>query len=308
MSDFPVELERCMESRGVYIRGKINYNLTDKFQRFAAARHHKRSKDLFVVLHNYDRGATFGDWHYPEDWFTYWNKDYGRPTPSDLARNHHELQKRKQEQAYERSKREWRARELWAKFYVSHTPVTHPYVINKRINPYYARQVRSWLLIPVRDIEYKLITLQLIKPDGFKRLWKGTSGKDLMIWLCDDLPEDYCGIIRVCEGYATGATIHQVTKSPVVCSLGVSNLKSVVISLRQRYVHAIIKICADNDQWGNDNVGLTIARSISLQAGVSICYPDFANMKIGLKPTDFNDLFQLTNAMEVKRQLMLTRR
>ena len=307
MTSFATELEAVMESRRVYIRGKINYGISEKFQRFADATVSKRDKDLFVVLHDYDRGATFGHWKYPDDWYTHWNTAYGRPSLDDLRERKEAVLKRKQEQIYERSKAQWRAKEFFNKFYVSRDATRHPYVIKKRFYPYLSRQVRSWLLVPIRDIDYDLMTVQIIKPDGFKRLWKKTSQKGNMIWICDPLPENYDGVIRICEGYATGCTIHQVTQSPVICAISAGNLLDTAVLVRQKFIDAIIKICADNDQYGESNTGIIHGRAAALVTGSALHYPVFDNISQRDKPTDYNDLFALCGAKEVKRQLITIR-
>lgn len=307
MMDFPTQLEEIMHSRQFFIKGHINYNLTGKFQRFGNANKYGRKKDLFVILHDYDRGATFGDWHYPEDWFTYWNKNYETPSLTELKKLKAELEIRKINDAYERSKAEWRSRELWFKYYINHDPASHPYIIRKKIYPYYSRQIRSWLLVPISNIDHELVTLQIIKPDGFKRLWKGTSQKSLCMWLCDKLPDDYSGIIRVCEGYATGCTIREITKNPVVCGINSLNMIKICIELRRKFIHSNIKICADNDKWGKENIGIKHALEAAKFINAKIYYPVFQENISLHNPTDFNDLYICQGKMEVHNQLLIPR-
>lgn len=296
-----------MISRNFFLNGKINYSLSGKFQRFANASKHHRRKDLFVILHDYDRGATFGDWHYPEDWFTYWNEAYDPPGLAELKKLKAELNERRIADNYERQKHEWRAREFWNKFYVKHEANQHPYVLRKNIIPYFAKQCRSWLLIPVSDVDHNLVTLQIIKPDGFKRLWKGTSQKGLMIWLWDKLPDYYDGVIRVCEGYATGCTIRQITKSPVVCGINSLNMIKVCIELRRKFIHAKIKICADNDKYDDVNIGIKHAKEAQKFISAPICYPVFDGLRYYGKPTDFNDLFCMFGYNATREQLLVDR-
>jgi putative DNA primase/helicase len=168
--------------------------------------------------------------------------------------------------------------------------------------------IRSWLLVPVHDIDHNFVTLQIIKPDGFKRLWKGTSQKNNMMWLCD-LPLDkrYEGIIRVCEGYATGCTIREITKSPVVCAINANNLLNTVVQLRQNFIHADIRICADNDAYGEINSGLLHGKNAAKRTGSTLYFPTFEGCCIDKKPTDFNDLFILAGKDLVKEILSIPR-
>jgi putative DNA primase/helicase len=296
-----------MNSRNFFPEGKINYGLPGKFQRFSVKGKYKNSKDLFVVVHDYDRGVTFGDWHYPDDWTTCWNPIYGKPTISELKARQEESAQRRQEQVYERSRASWRARELWSKHYTEYDARDHLYVRCKKILPYCAKKVRSWLLVPVHNIHQELVTVQIIKPNGFKRFWKKTSGKELMTWLSHPIDKYYDGVIRICEGYATGCTIRHVTKMPVVCALSALNMVNIALDMRVNYPHAIIKICADNDKWGNENVGLKYAKETINMTGATLYYPIFDGLDCTNKPTDFNDLFVLSNENEVKRQLVIIR-
>lgn len=310
MTDFPTRLESCMASRNFHIRGKINYSITGKWQRFPdATKGHKRSRDLFVVLHDHDRGATFGDWHYPDDWYTFWTDSTGKkPTVTELKRRHEDAEKLKVRKALDKAQCELRARALFRMLYVKQWAGDHPYVKAKRIFPYHAKQVRSWLLVPIHDVHHRLVTLQIIKPDGFKRLWKGTSQKGCMIWLSEPLQYNYEGTILVCEGYSTGCTLRRVSDWPVVCALNANNIFHTVQLLRQKFLHACIKICADNDQWNErENTGLVNSNFTTRQFGITQTWPEFDGLDVSQKPTDFNDLYALTHSEEVKRQIIINR-
>jgi phage/plasmid primase-like uncharacterized protein len=150
--------------------------------------------------------------------------------------------------------------------------------------------------------------VQIIKPNGFKKLWTGTSQKERMIWISDVIPRNYSGVIRICEGYATGCTIYQITQSPVICAINAHNLTPIAIEVKQKYINAIVKICADNDQWGKENTGMAHASFACRQTGASLQYPVFDGLNIDNKPTDFNDLFVLTDRETVKKQLVIIRR
>ena len=308
MTDFAAGLEEAMRKRNFFPDGKINYSADGKWQRFANAGGYKRAKDLFVILHDYDRGATFGDWHYPDDWYTYWNPAYRYPTVTEQVEMRRERDRLMALQKIERSKREWRAQIFWVKFYLQKYVERHPYSLRKQIRPYYARRCRSWLLIPVSDVEQNLKTVQIIKPNGFKRLWKGTSTKGNMVWLSEKLPADYDGFIRVCEGYATGCAIYEAGGGPVVCALNARNLMPTVVSLMRHFQHAGIKVCADNDAWGKTNPGLIYARQVCERTGASLHYPVFDKEMANLRPTDFNDLLVVSGIEAVERQLILLRK
>ena len=186
-------------------------------------------------------------------------------------------------------------------------PHDHPYVQRKQIFPHYAKQARRMLVLPVHNIHREMQSLQFIKRNGFKQFKTGAPSSEGMIWLCEPLPMDYAGVIRICEGWSTGCTIRMITKSPVVCALNAYNLPKVAILIRRHFQQAMGKICADNDQWGKENVGLTCGREASSKAGYALHYPDFTGLDSSGKPTDFNDLYAVAGGEIVKRQLILIR-
>lgn len=190
--------------------------------------------------------------------------------------------------------------------YKNNAPI-HPYVKRKHIPALTAITCRKMLVIPVLDIDYQIQTLQFIMPNGFKKFKTGGKSSGGMIWLCRELPDSYDSVIRVCEGWSTGCTIAEMTKSPVICALNAYNLPIVVQALKQRYVNANIHICADNDQWKKENTGLKYAEPIAKRLGCVLHYPIFDNFDISKQPTDFNDLLLLADSEEVKRQIILNR-
>jgi putative DNA primase/helicase len=310
MDDFKSQLEQYMLEHHFTIRGEINYSLTNKWQRFSDATQSNRSKkNLFVYLHEFNTGASFGDWRDPSGWSTYWANGNNKPSLYAMNELVELKRQRKEEELYQRHKHEWRARTLWNRGFVENEPINHRYIIHKSIFPYHAKSVRSRLLIPISNIDRQLITLQIIRPNGFKHLWKGTSQKGLMIWLWDDvLPATYSGVIRICEGYSTGCTIRAVTQSPVVCAVNAMNMPNVGEQLRRKYPHAMIKICADNDQWGDENTGMQYALRTSDLTNATIYWPTFDPRLSKFKPTDFNDLYVLEGKHEVRNQLIVIRK
>lgn len=305
---FIFALEDAMASVGFNIIGSIDFT-NPNFQRFKHQDAPTKGKNLFVKLLN--GGAIFGDWRNEDSWVTWWEKSYKQVSVAE--RREREIEKEIQDAATRARQNHAKARTalLWQHRAAHEASRDHHYVNAKRIIPFGALQIRSTLMLKVEDINGQIQTLQFIKQNGFKKFKKGAPTKGGMIWLNGGLSSDYDGVIRVCEGWATGCTIADVTKSPVVCSLNAYNLVPVAIALRKKYINANIKICADNDCWGKENVGLKYAREASAYTGCAIHYPDFRGLDVSGKPTDFNDLFMLSGlaAFEnVKRQLILIRK
>ena len=219
-----------------------------------------------------------------------------------------ERQRVEQERVRTRSDVAKRCQKFWAKISAMKSLPSHPYTLRKKIYPHNAVIIRSLCVLPVRNIDYEIQSLQFIKVNGFKQFKAGGSVSANMIWLCDELPKDYSGIIRLCEGWSTGCTIKSITKSPVICALNAYNLVKVAKELRTHFIKAHVKICADNDQWGKENVGLKCAKEASELTGYALHYPEFQDFEAGSQPTDFNDLYNIAGYEAVKRQLILIRR
>lgn len=314
MIEFIEALKIAIQENGFSIHGNINYDSTS-IQRFKDAYKPHKAADIFLIIHPDKLGATFGDWHDKEGQVKWRFKQTQRLSLEEKVARQLEIEqsiKRRQD------KLAWsigRAERYNARFHVEHITGLHAYVMRKKIFPYCSFLVQpkyhKILCITFYDIEHNFKGLQIIKENGFKRFWKGTSPKDNMMWIVPPserpISNDYTGVIRICEGYATGCTIHQVTKSPVICAMSAHNLPSVAAQVARHYPHAIVKICADNDQWGENNVGLGYALSAAKITGFPIYYPTFDGLDVRNKPTDFNDLFVLSGHEKTKHQLIFLR-
>ena len=119
----------------------------------------------------------------------------------------------------------------------------HPYLQRKGIPPLGAvRQApNGTLLIPVQDASGNVQTLQRIAPDGEKRFLTGgkVHGGHFVI---QGKPEK---AVAVCEGYATGASIHLACGYPVYVAFSANNLPIVAGAVRNAFPDKSILICGD---------------------------------------------------------------
>lgn len=175
----------------------------------------------------------------------------------------------------------------------------HPYLLRKQIKPGPARlggAQTDQLVLPVITPAGDLVSLQFISPDGTKRFLTGGQVQGC-----------YCPIGRstdvllICEGFATGMSLHEATGYTAICAFNAGNLEPVAKAMRGKYPNARIVICADDDQWTRDgNPGREAASDASLAAGgVAITYPDFQHDHPE-RPTDFNDVARLEGLQRVK--------
>lgn len=113
--------------------------------------------------------------------------------------------------------------------------------------------------------------------------------------------------IVICEGYATGASIHMATGAPVAVAFDAGNLKPVAKAIREKYPNAAITICADNDhgreQETGRNVGVEAARDAAREVQGKVRIPIFTAGEKQQGLTDFNDLHKARGLDAVRRQL-----
>jgi phage/plasmid primase-like uncharacterized protein len=126
----------------------------------------------------------------------------------------------------------------------------HPYLARKGVQPNGARVTGDGrLIVPLFSPEGDLASLQYIDSDGGKLFHAGTSTRG-GFWVLGALSADKT--TYVAEGFATGATIHEVTGKATVVAYGASNLEPVTGSLRELLgERAELVVVADNDKGGH---------------------------------------------------------
>jgi len=125
----------------------------------------------------------------------------------------------------------------------------HPYLKAKNIHTNGSRVTGDGrLVVPLYGADGKLSSLQYIGIDGTKLYHKGgaISGRS---WLVGDIGSS--DTLYIAEGFATAASIHEVTGHPCIVSYSASNLVPVSQEMREKYgVSKDIVIVADNDVSG----------------------------------------------------------
>jgi putative DNA primase/helicase len=149
-----------------------------------------------------------------------------------------------------------------------------PYLVRKQVKAYGIRALRDVLLIPVRDAEGMLWSLQFISPDGTKRFL--TGGKKRGCYFGIGRP---AGVLCVCEGYATGASIHEATGHATAIAFDAGNLEPVARALRAKFPALRLVLCADNDMATPGNPGLTMATAAARAVGGYLAVPRFEEVQ-----------------------------
>lgn len=168
----------------------------------------------------------------------------------------------------------------------------HPYLLRKGVPALgEMRQSKDGaLLLPVRNASGNLQSLQRIYQDGQKRFLTGglVSGGYFVIQGKPEKP------IVLCEGYATGASIHLAYDGTVYVVLSAHNLPVVAEIARSRFPDKTILVCGDNDEAGRGK-----GQEAAHVAQALLVLPSFSTGT----GTDFNDLHQSEGLEEVHRQL-----
>lgn len=193
----------------------------------------------------------------------------------------------------ERLARHAEAAQKAADIFAASPPCTeHPYLAAKGITA--LGDIRSGrgdeLLLPVLSSKGTVQSIQRVFPDGTKRFLTGgkVEGGSFLI------PGDANKPLIICEGYATGASIHLAGGYPVLVAFSANNLPAVAAQARSRYPHRAIIICGDADETGQRK-----AREAATAAQAHLAIPDLA----GKDGKDFNDLHQSAGLAGVRRQM-----
>ena len=162
----------------------------------------------------------------------------------------------------------------------------HPYLIRKGVKPHNLRQRGGLLIVPLFDAFGLLWNVQRIQADGGKRFKPGRAGG--LFSPIGDFTNP--ATILICEGWATGATLHEETGHPVLCAMNAGSLLPVATAARSAWAGAELVICADNDRQTEGNPGVTYATAAAKATGAKLIVPESPE---GVAGSDFNDLAML---------------
>lgn len=170
------------------------------------------------------------------------------------------------------------------------------------------------MLVPMSNAQDDIVGLQVIFPCK-----QEDTGRDKMYWpagmskvgafhLIGGHPEPGEPLL-ICEGYATGASLHMATSMAVAIAFDAGNLLPVAKSMRQRFPGCPLIICRDDD-WKTKrpngtpwNPGEEKANNAALVVGGQVVAPIFSGER-ELKWTDFNDLHVAEGLEAVRRQVL----
>lgn len=230
------------------------------------------TKNLAYILHNDSR---------PSGWFQHFSKGItgtwtanGKPrklSAKEINQIQADRKIREIEQAKSYQQTALKARQIWQQS----TPVhSHDYLTNKGIQAHCARVFGNDLVIALWNEQREISTLQFINSFGGKKFLTGGKKKDCFCPI--GTPTD---TILICEGFATGASLHQDGGLFVACAMDSGNLESVARVIRRLFRNAQIIVCGDNDL---NQAGQNAAMKAAIACGGSYIIPPIEGM-------DYND-------------------
>ena len=248
-----------------------------KLRRFSSGKRKDKSA-WYVFFGDGIPAGRFGDWR--EGIEVSFKADTGR---THTAAEEMALSRRMAEAKEQRDKERARSAEIasdtvgdiWANAGAASSD--HPYLKRKGIQTHGARITGDGrLIVPLYSADGELATVQYIDSEGGKKYHPGgaTGGK---LW-CVGTP-DNAETAYIAEGFATAATIHEVTGSPCYVAYSASNIVPTTEYVRS--VHNDVVIVADNDAHG---IGQRYAEQASAKHGARIVVPPI--------PGDANDYAQ----------------
>jgi len=190
----------------------------------------------------------------------------------------------------------YKAKEQWKNAKPANS--SHPYLMAKKVHPYGLRVDGKNLLVSIYNLAEKDISsLQTIFPNGEKRFLSGGTVQGGFYQIGDESDE-----VVICEGFATGASIHEATGLVVAVAFHAGNLLPVAKAIRDKFPNKKLIIAADDDWQKDINTGLVKAKEAASLVGAFLAKPLFPKDR-GDKDTDFNDLHHLAGIDAVRDQI-----
>jgi putative DNA primase/helicase len=152
------------------------------------------------------------------------------------------------------------------------------------------------LQVPTKDITGKIWGIQTILADGSKIFMKGQR-----VAGCFHIIGKIENSAYICEGFATGVSIHLATGKGVVVAFNAGNLVDVAKDVQDKYADTEFTICGDDDRKRKENPGREKAKKASIVTNGLLAFPIFP--ETDLESSDFNDLHVLYGLDKLREQL-----
>ena len=279
-----------------------------KFYRFPGVGKQQSNRAGWCRLFPDCLGGAFGDFSsgISNNWRIHTNRHF---TATERALFNKHLAETKAQIALERKTIQDDAKNRANRIWITSGFVSsdHAYLVRKDIKTHGLKIYREYLkiggmqchgaiIVPLL-CRGEVVSLQFINPMGEKRFLPGGNMTGCYYLLgASQIPTH--GRVLVCEGFATGAIIHELTHHPVIIAFNARNLIAVAQEISKLALPIELVIACDNDRKTTGNPGMTLGREAAVTAGASIVWPDFPCNDC--ECSDFNDL---TNCLRSKREM-----
>lgn len=328
MQDVISEFREAMRVNGVPYTGEIVAD--GELHRCYVEGDRRGSQNGWYVLYNDGRPAgAFGSMRAGREKHTWTAKGTKPLTAAERTRLKKEIEEnqagRAAELAKERAEAAAKANSIWD---AAADATDHPYLKRKQVKGYglktatwvkdygtdsetgevRGQRIANALLVPVHNVHGAIVSLQAIFADNRNALKRDkdllTGGEKQGCWYTIPAAAPNSPVV-ICEGYATGASIHMATGFEVAVAFDAGNLLLVAEQIRSVAPKRIIVVAADNDQWTTApiaNPGLNSAKKTAKAVRGVIAVPKFKTLDG--HPTDFNDLLVREGLGTVKAQIL----
>ena len=256
-----------------------------KLHRFASSGDRADDSGWYTYFSDENPAGAFGCWRagLKQTWTS---KSDSALTTAERKRQRARLDEARRQRDYDEQLRHaaaaQRAQEIWNQ--AAQAPADHPYLMRKQVQPHGLRvDANNRLIVPVM-IDGTIVSLQTIDANGGKLFLPGgkVCGGSFTIGTLSK-----ANTLLLCEGFSTGASLHEATGFPVVLAFTTNNLTAVAEQLRQQHSTAAILICGDNDIRDNDtpNTGLDAATAAASAIDGILVMPELNGKKC-----DWNDI------------------
>ena len=292
MNTLKSDFLRAISTAG--IKPPQNVVIDDQIHRFSTNDKIGDNAGWYVLKNHGDfTFGAFGDWRtgIQEKWSSKDESQMSEVEKDEMWKEIRRIKKSNEEDRLQKQKKvAEEAERIWGSAELAESD--HPYLVRKGVKSYGLKKVKydglEVLLVPLVDEFGKIWSFQRIYPDqrrADKILLKNGRTSGLYFTIGD------LSIQRVvCEGYATGASIHAATGYCVHVAFNAWNLKAVAQTIRKLHSDVELFIAADDDHKTDGNPGVTKATEAARSSNAIIAIPVWSKER-GEKDTDFNDLF-----------------
>jgi putative DNA primase/helicase len=257
---------------GVGLKPPDVLHLDGKLHRFNSGTKGEKGHDKpgwYIIFNDGIPAGRFGCWRSGVE--LTWKADIGRSltVAEEMAQSRRLSEAKAQRDAEKLKTREVAANTvdlIWSQ--AGAASPEHPYLQRKGIKTHGARITGDGrLMVPLYGEDGELSSIQYIAADGDKKYHPGGQTGS-MFWMLGTL--DDADTLYIAEGFATAATISEVTGKPCAVAYSASNLVPVTGILKTANPTLDICIVADNDASG---VGQRYAEQASAKFGVRMTMP-----------------------------------